>query len=123
MNVWPSRLRRSSERLAAAGIDALRNPPHDLVGGDTVLLQGIPVTDSDSRILQRLSVNSHAEGSSDLVLAAVPPADGAGLVIENRKALPHLVRQLGGELRHAVLLHEREDARFDRREGGLQLDD
>src|SRR5436309_12224950 len=123
MNACPSRRRRSSEMLVLVVIDTLQNPPRDLVSGDAVLLQGIPVTDSDSRILRRLSVNSDTERRANLVLAAVPAADGARLVVEHGEAFPQVGGELFRELGHPVFLDEREDPRLDRRERGMQSND
>src|SRR5436190_22223885 len=100
MNACPSWRRRSIERLAVAVIDARHDPLGDPVRGDAVLLERVAVTDRDSRILRRLSVNGDTVRSSDLILATVASADRAGLVVEHRESSAQIVRALRGELRH-----------------------
>src|SRR5262245_60161218 len=123
MNVSPSRRSRSMERLAVVVMDATRDPLRDPVRGDAVLLQRVAIADGHSRILRGLAVDRNAKRRPDLVLAAIPPADRTGLIVEHRKLRAQLGGELRREFRHAVLLHQREDACLRGREHRMDLED
>ena len=61
-------------------------------------------------VLQRLSVDGDAIGSSSFVLAAVTPADRTFFVVEDGEPVLQLAIDLLGNFRHAVFLDQRKDA-------------
>src|SRR5436853_563993 len=109
MNAWPSRRSRSFDRLVATGTETLRNPRGGAIRRHAILLQRIPVSNRHRAVLRGLTVDRDAIRCSDLVLSAIPPADGTRFVVEHGEALSQLGCQLRRKLRHAVLLHERKD--------------
>src|SRR5947207_10233573 len=92
--------------------DAIRRHP--------LLEQRISLAQRDGSVLHRLSVDGQAIGSADFILPPIPAADRARLVVEHGEARAQFFRQLFSELGHAVLLHEREYTRLDRRERWMQ---
>src|SRR6266545_6072632 len=123
MNACPSCRTRSRERLAVVVIEPFQNPTCDLVRCDAILLQRVSVANGDSRILRGLAVNGYAKGRPHFVLPAIAPSDGPRLVVKDGKLFPQLSGELRRELRHAVLLDQREDARLDGRQRGVQPKD
>src|SRR5687768_5696448 len=96
--------------------DALPDVVGDAIQGHALLLQRVPIPDCCRIAAGRVTVDRDAERRSDLVLAAVPAPDRAGLVIEHRERWTQLLREALSDLRHPVLLHEREDSGLDRSE-------
>src|SRR3954468_4417071 len=125
MKTSPSRRRRSMEsdvdfstaisasHCSHAHTDSLGDHAAHSIRGDALLLQRVTVADRHRSILHRLAIDRDAERRTDFVLPAVPSADRARLVIEDREAGAQLLCELLRELRHAVLLHEWKDSRFD----------
>src|SRR6267154_1407284 len=101
--------------------DLFLDVAHELGRGEAHLLQRIAVADRDRLILRRLAVDRDTEGRAGLILAAIAPADRAAVVVEHVEVAAQVVEDLTGELRHAVLVHEREDGRFERRQRGREL--
>ena len=60
---------------------------------DPILFHRVPIPHRDRLVLQRLEINSHRIGGSDLVLPSVPPPDRLGHVHLDHPALT----QLGGD--------------------------
>src|SRR5438045_3459586 len=55
--------------------------PEQPVDREPILLHRIALPHRHLAILQRVEVDGHAEGRPDLVLPAVPPSDGTGVVV------------------------------------------
>src|SRR6185503_18524739 len=127
MNASPSRRNRSTDSVAVFSIVASPSPLSSarhalgnhllrLRRGHAILLERVAISDRYRSVFHRLAVHRDAERRADLVLTPVSPANSTRLVVEHREGGSQLLRQLVGELRHAVLLHERKDAGFHRRE-------
>src|SRR5207245_8067026 len=87
-----------------------------LVDRDPRLLQGVPVAERDCAVVERLVVDRHAPGRADLVLAAVPLADRAALVVLGGHTPANLLVDLACDLRLPVLRHERQHGDLHRSE-------
>src|SRR5690242_19097712 len=116
----PSRRRRSMESevvfsTAISNPDSFRDHRAHAVGSDAFLLQRITIANRHGSILHRLAVHRDAERSADFILPTIAAANGTRLVVEHRERAAQLLRKLVSELRHAVLLHERENTGFHRR--------
>src|SRR4051812_26476109 len=83
------------------------SPPGDLAAGeaggevrldrvqpDALLAHRVPFPDGDGLVVEGVEVDGEAERRPHLVLAAVPPADGAGVVEVDVPVLP----QDGGQV-------------------------
>jgi hypothetical protein len=62
-----------------------------LVEGDPFLGLGVALTNRDGLIIQRVKVDCDAERSADLVLTAVAPSDGLGIIEFNIPVLTQLI--------------------------------
>ena len=80
---------------------------HQPLDRDALLLHGVTVAHRDRLILHRLMVDRDAVRRADLVLAAITAADGAGLVILDRKVPRQAVTDLQGLLRLSGLIKTR----------------
>src|SRR5215207_7879318 len=92
----------------------------EVVDRHPYLLGGVPVADRDRLVLQRLEVYGDAERSTDLVLAAVPPPDGLGLVVLDHVTLADGPPDLPGQRRQRLLLGQRQDGDLVRRQAGME---
>ena len=52
-----------------------------IVDRDPLLLHRVALADRDGAVVERVEVDGDAERRAELVLAAVAPADGLGLVV------------------------------------------
>src|SRR5580765_6796490 len=77
--------------------------------GNPFLLAIIPMADGDGVILHRLTVDSDAIGRAGFVHAAVAAADRALVVVEDVVILLQGSVECVGLLRHAFLIHQRQD--------------
>src|SRR5262245_18066110 len=101
---------------------ALGDPGRQVRGAHALLGHAVAVAHGDAARRQRLAVDRDAEGRAHLVLPAVAAPDGARLVVEGGDAAPaQLVLELQRQLRHALLLHQREDGHLHRREARMQV--
>src|SRR6266545_7492417 len=66
---------------ALRGSQALSEVADETVDGDAVLAHGVSLPDGHLAVLERVEVHGYAERRADLVLASVPPADRAGVVV------------------------------------------
>src|SRR6185436_15376417 len=113
---------RLRARAAARGTtwssqrDPLLDDLADAISGDTFLFERVTVAQRNGSVLQCLSVDGEAEWRSDLVLPPIPATDGGRLVVKHREAFSQILRELVGELGHAVFFDERKDTSLDRRE-------
>src|SRR3546814_12824307 len=100
----------------------LRRPPRstrtDTLFPYTTLFRSlrhrVPVTHGDGAVIERVEVDGDAHGGADLVLAAVAPADGLGLVVVAHQVAAEQVEDLAGDRREGVLLGERQDRKSTR---------
>src|SRR4029453_17909835 len=120
----PSATARSRSRTAwradASG-DALRRPADHLIGRDPHLRAGVAVAYRDRLVGERLPVDGDAERRAGLVHARVALPDALlGVVLARPDAAPQVVVDALGDLGHAFLVHEREDAGLHRRQAGME---
>ena len=122
-----ARDRPAPARSLACQLHAMTSPTHPLadeirhlVHRHPLLLHRVPVPDRHRPARDRLPVHRDAERRARLVHPAVAPADGAAVVVEGRESALEVVVERGGQLGHPVLLHQREDARLDRRHGRVE---
>ena len=94
---WPSSRSRSAWTTPAMGTRHWRQ-----------LSRSRKVTVSS---VKRLAVDRDAEGSSGLILAAIPPADRSLLIVEDVEVPPQVAIDGLGLLGHAVTLDQWEDRR------------
>src|SRR5437763_15719404 len=71
-----SNFQRSCRSGRSAGAQSLREVAADGVEPDPLLRHRVPRADRDRLVLQRVEVDRDAERRADLVLTAVPAADG-----------------------------------------------
>src|SRR5262249_28394814 len=84
------------------------------------LLHAVPLPNSHRAVFFGVVVDRDAQRGADLVLAPVALADGGGLVVVDIPALFQIFVDLARALGLAVLAHERQHRRLDRREAGVQ---
>src|SRR5687767_7049441 len=128
MNASPSRRRAPRLRSAIGARLGLRGNPlgdvrTELVSGNADLLERVSVTNRDRAVLRRLTIDRDAERRAHLILPTIPPADRATVVVEHRERAAEIISDAVRHLGHAVLLHEREYARLDRRDGRREPQD
>jgi len=70
---------------------------------DALLRERVAIAQRDRAVLEALVVDRDAERRSDLILAAVAPADRAAAVVLGLHAAAHRVIHLARQLRLAVL--------------------
>ena len=79
-------IRRGTSGSADTGrCDLLAYDVDQVVDRDALLLHRVAVAQRDRAVLQRVVVDGDAERRADFVLAAVAPADRAGLVVRDRE--------------------------------------
>src|SRR5690606_33634403 len=113
--------KRARTRARARAPSALRHPlphvVHDPPRVHALLRQRVPVPHGHRPIFERLAVDRDRERRPRLVLPPVAPPDRAAVVEERREPRrPQRLMDPLRHLRHAVLLHEREHRRLDRRQ-------
>src|ERR1700758_5115563 len=92
----------------------------ELVQRYPVLTHGIAMPDRDGPGAHALAIDRDAKGRPGLVHAAVPAPDGTAIVVEDRESALERLVYLGCELRHALLLDQREHAGLDRRDRRME---
>src|SRR5207245_3170036 len=101
-------------------LELLSEITHQAIQRDTILLQGVTIPHRHRAVLRRLAVDRDAEGRPGLVLPAIAPPDRAAIVVEHVVVLAKIVEYAPGQLRHPVLVHERKDRRFERRQRRME---
>src|SRR5674476_1688359 len=102
-------------KLSAAH-QAGRQVGHDLVEGHPLLGHRVTLTHGHCLVVQGVEVDRDAERCADLVLAAIAPTDGAGVIEVDRPVLAQLGGQvlgLGGQISVA---RQRQDGDLYRRQ-------
>src|SRR5512139_3575873 len=79
-NVMTVRTLTATPLWCSAADEVLGQPALDGVEPDPGLLHGVALADRDCLVLEGVEVDGDAERRADLVLPAVAPADGAGVV-------------------------------------------
>src|SRR6185436_9537062 len=82
----------------------------------------VAIADRDGLVLRGLAIDRDAERRAGLVLTTVTAADRSAVVVEHIEVLAQIVVNLVRELRHAVLVDEREDGRLERRDRRLEFE-
>ncbi len=126
----PSARAVPSRRAASLGCATGVHAPLDLLGEaldrQALLRERVALAQRHRPVLEALVVDGQAERRADLVLAAVALADRAAVVVLDhahaRTAAQRAV-DLARELGLAVLAHERQDRRLDRRQARVQSQD
>ena len=96
----------ADEALSQVALDALER--------DALLGHRVALAHGDSPILGRVEVIGQAEGRTDLVLAAVATADGAGVVVLHVPGAAQAGGQLLGRPGQLLLAAQRQDGCLDR---------
>src|SRR4051812_35243563 len=103
--------------------DPLLDDLTDAVSRDALLFERVTIAKRDGSVLEGLAVDGEAEWRSDLILPPIAATDRGRLVVEHGEALSQILRELVGELGHAVFLDKRKDAGLDRRERRMKSED
>src|SRR6476620_9888196 len=88
----------------------------DLVERDPLLAHRVALAHRDGVVLEGVEVDGDAERGTDLVLAAVAAADGAGVVELDVPVLAQRRREVLGLGREVRVARQRQHRRLDRRE-------
>src|SRR5262245_26415601 len=110
----------SRRRSKALGDPLLQEGP-DLGDRDALLLPRVSVSNRHALVPERLTVDREAVRRAGLVHPRVALADRLLHVELGDEPVAYLMIELLGGLGHAVLVHEREDPRLDRRQRGVKL--
>src|SRR5712664_2712201 len=110
----PESPRRSTRQLLRQVLDELRRR-------NTILLERIAIAHGHGLILRRLAVDRDAVGCAGFILTAVAAADRSAIVVEDVEVAPEGGMDAMGQLRHAVLVHQRKHGRLERSQRRLEL--
>src|SRR5450756_522052 len=111
---WSASRYRSSTRGDSAAEQPPGQVPRDLTEPDPLLRHRVALADGYGLVLQRLEVHGDAERRADLVLAAVAPADRAGVVELHVPGLAQLGRQVARHRRQVLVPGQRQHRCLDR---------